>query len=94
MVYPIFFPPLLLLYVSLSFVLLPLALISLFFKFRNSKLGFHGPFLYIICSDSCEVTAKAGEQAEVGQSPTLLALRFATGVLSIPKVYFAPLTIL
>jgi hypothetical protein len=29
-----------------------LALISLFFKFRNSKLGLLEPFLYIICSDS------------------------------------------
>jgi hypothetical protein len=28
------------------------------------------------------------EQAEVGQSPTLLALRFATGVLSILRGYF------
>ena len=33
------------------------------------------------------------EQAEVGQSPTLLALRFATGVWSIPKVYFAALAL-
>ena len=28
------------------------------------------------------------EQAEVGQSPTLLALRFATGVLRILRGYF------
>ena len=33
------------------------------------------------------------KQAEVGQSPTLLALRFATGVYSIPQVYFAASTL-
>jgi len=32
--------------------------------------------------------AKEKEQAEVGQSPTLLALRFATGVLRILPGYF------
>lgn len=31
-----------------------------------------------------------GEQAEVGQSPTLLAICEANGVLRIPPVYFAP----
>ena len=31
---------------------------------------------------------ESGEQAEVGQSPTLLALRFATGVLRILRGYF------
>src|SRR5438552_3554343 len=31
---------------------------------------------------------KRSEQAEVGQSPTLLALRFATGVLRILRGYF------
>jgi hypothetical protein len=32
--------------------------------------------------------AKEKEQAEVGRSPTLLALRFATGVLRILRGYF------
>ena len=33
---------------------------------------------------------KRGEQAEVGQSPTLLAICSANGVLRIPPVYYAP----
>ncbi|WP_184549409.1 hypothetical protein [Mucilaginibacter sp. FT3.2] len=36
--------------------------------------------------------AKAKEQAEVGQSPTLLALRFATRVLRILRGYFMAFT--
>ena len=37
-------------------------------------------------------TRKRSEQAEVGQSPTLLALRFAAGVLSILRGYFRALS--
>jgi hypothetical protein len=53
--------------------------------------GFPEPSTYwaaAITPKACPFLAKEKEQAEVGQSPTLLALRFATGVLRILRGYF------